>query len=282
MPIFLRQSTASQEIPLGYFLSSTDGDTAMTALSIANTDIKLWVNGATALANKNSGGATHIANGLYYCVLDATDSATIGPMVVYCKVATALATRTECVVLAANVYDTLFGTTALSTYAGGAVASVTGAVGSVTAGVTVTTNNDKTGYTVSSGTVTTLTNLPAAPTDWLTAAALKADAVTKIQSGLSTLTASGVWANATRTLTSLSGLTLDTVTTVTNAVTLTSAYDAAKTALTVSGYTAPDNASVTKIKAAVYDTATVSGNVITLSNGATQTVDNDGNRTTVG
>ncbi len=35
-------------------------------------------------------------------------------------------------------------------------------------------------------TVNILTNLPAAPTDWLTAAAVKADAVTKIQSGLST------------------------------------------------------------------------------------------------
>jgi hypothetical protein len=37
-----------------------------------------------------------------------------------------------------------------STYAGGAVASVTGAVGSVTAAVTVGTNNDKTGYALSS------------------------------------------------------------------------------------------------------------------------------------
>jgi hypothetical protein len=36
-----------------------------------------------------------------------------------------------------------------STYSGGAVASVTGAVGSVTAGVAVTTNNDKTGYALS-------------------------------------------------------------------------------------------------------------------------------------
>lgn len=40
---------------------------------------------------------------------------------------------------------------------------------------------------VDSGTVTTLTNLPAAPTDWLTAAAVKADAVDKIQANLSTL-----------------------------------------------------------------------------------------------
>ena len=60
--------------------------------------------------------------------------------------------------------------------------------------VTVGVNNDKTGYAlaanqhviVDSGTVTTLTNLPAAPTDWLTAAGVSAGAVTKIQTGLST------------------------------------------------------------------------------------------------
>ncbi len=50
-------------------------------------------------------------------------------------------------------------------------------------------------------TVTTLTNLPSAPTDWLTAAAVKADAVTKIQSGLSTLNAAGVWSILTSGLT---------------------------------------------------------------------------------
>ena len=70
----LKQSTASQEVPLGYFLDNTDGDTEETGLTIANTDIKIWKNGATTLANKNSGGATHISNGIYYCVLDATDT----------------------------------------------------------------------------------------------------------------------------------------------------------------------------------------------------------------
>jgi hypothetical protein len=115
MPIFLRQSTASQEIPLGYFVDSTDGNTAETALSIANTDIDIWKTGATTLADKNSGGATHIAGGIYYCVLDATDTDTIGPLVVYCKVAGALATRTECCVLDEAVYDSLFGTAALIT-----------------------------------------------------------------------------------------------------------------------------------------------------------------------
>jgi hypothetical protein len=105
MSLPLKQSTASQEVPLGYFVDSTDGNTEETGLTIANTDIKLWKAGATALANKNSGGATHISNGLYYAVLDATDTDTLGPLVIFVHVAGALATRTECVVLPANIYD---------------------------------------------------------------------------------------------------------------------------------------------------------------------------------
>lgn len=107
MTILLKQSTASQEIPLGFFVDSTDGDTEETALSIANTDIRLWKQGATAMANKNSGGATHMSNGLYYCVLDATDTDTLGALVVFVHVAGALPVRVECRVLAANVYDSL-------------------------------------------------------------------------------------------------------------------------------------------------------------------------------
>lgn len=32
--IFLKQSTASQEVPLGYFVDSTDGNTEETGLTI--------------------------------------------------------------------------------------------------------------------------------------------------------------------------------------------------------------------------------------------------------
>lgn len=105
MSIPLKQSTASQEIPLGHFLDSTDGNTEETALSIANTDIKLWKMGATALVNKSSGGATHMANGVYYTVLDATDTNTLGSLVVFVHVSGALAVRLECVVLTAANYD---------------------------------------------------------------------------------------------------------------------------------------------------------------------------------
>lgn len=113
--IFLRQSTASQEVPLGYFLDSTDGNTEETGLTIANTDIKIWKAGATTLANKNSGGATHISNGIYYAVLDATDTDTIGSLKIFVHVSGALAVALECVVLDEAVYDVQFGTTAPST-----------------------------------------------------------------------------------------------------------------------------------------------------------------------
>lgn len=107
MTIYLRQSTAGQEVPLGYFVDSTDGNTEETGLTIANTDIKLWKTGATSLANKNSGGATHISNGIFYAVMDATDTNTLGSMVAFVHVSGALTVRLEMLVLPANVYDSL-------------------------------------------------------------------------------------------------------------------------------------------------------------------------------
>ena len=111
MAIRLKQSTASQEVPLGPFLDSTDGVTPETALTIANTDIKLWAMGATSLANKNSGGATHMASGIYYCTLDATDTATLGALVLFISVSGALPIKVECEIVTANVYDALVGGT---------------------------------------------------------------------------------------------------------------------------------------------------------------------------
>ena len=109
MAIPLKQSTASQEIPLGHFVDDADGKTPETGLTIANTDIKLWKSGATTLANKNSGGATHISGGIYYAVLDATDTDTVGPLVAFVLVSGALPVRVECMVLPAATYDAQIG-----------------------------------------------------------------------------------------------------------------------------------------------------------------------------
>lgn len=107
---FLRQSTAGQELPLGPFVSSADGNTPQTGLTIANTDVRLQKAGTTAEVGKSSGGATHIASGRYYAVLDATDTDTVGPLRVSVHVGGALAVWLDCCVLAPAVYDTLFGT----------------------------------------------------------------------------------------------------------------------------------------------------------------------------
>jgi hypothetical protein len=104
---YIRQSTASQEISLGYFLDPTDGNTEETALTIANTDIKIRKHGAITLVNKNSGGATHISNGIYQCTLDATDTNTAGMLDVYVHVSGALAVKSTYVVLTATAFDAL-------------------------------------------------------------------------------------------------------------------------------------------------------------------------------
>jgi hypothetical protein len=107
---FLRQSTASQEVMIGPFVDDTDFKTAETALTINNSDVKLFKTGATSEVNKNSGGGTHVAGGRYYIVLDATDTNTIGSMQISVTVAGALPVWAYACVLGAETYDALFGT----------------------------------------------------------------------------------------------------------------------------------------------------------------------------
>ena len=108
----LRQSTASQEIPLGTFLNSTDLSVE-DALTIANTDIQIFKTGATASVNKNSGGATADADGNYYAVLDTTDTGTIGPLKIVVQMTGCLPVTLHCRVLHANIFDQLYGSSAI-------------------------------------------------------------------------------------------------------------------------------------------------------------------------
>src|SRR5688572_30746676 len=112
MNSYLKQSTASQSRAIGPFINDVDFITAETGLTIANTDIKLIINGA-ASADKNSGGGTHRANGVYGVTFDATDTATVGEMFVSVKVADALPVFHTFVVLEEAVYDQLFAASAL-------------------------------------------------------------------------------------------------------------------------------------------------------------------------
>jgi len=112
MNSFLKQSTASQSRAIGPFIDDTDFKTAETGLTIANTDIQLVVNGG-ASANKNSGGGTHRANGVYGITFDATDTATVGEILVSVVVAGALPVFHTFTVVEEAVYDMLFGASAV-------------------------------------------------------------------------------------------------------------------------------------------------------------------------
>lgn len=111
MPGFLRQATASQSRAIGIFVDDTDFKTPETGLTIANTDIKLVVNGG-ASANKNSGGGTHRVNGVYGVTFDATDTATVGEMEVSVVVSGALPVFDKFFVIEEAVYDALFAASA--------------------------------------------------------------------------------------------------------------------------------------------------------------------------
>lgn len=110
--MYLKQSTAAQVIELGPFVDDTDFKTAKTALTIANTDIKLRKHGGTTHANKTSGGATHIANGYYHATLDATDTDTVGQLDVHVNATGALAVWVRFWVLEEAIFDALFAASA--------------------------------------------------------------------------------------------------------------------------------------------------------------------------
>lgn len=155
MPGFLRQSTASQVIELGPFLDDTDFKTAKNALTIANTDIKLRKHGGTTHGNKNSGGATNIANGYYHTTLDATDTNTVGLLDIHVNVASALPVFDRYWVIEEAIFDALYGASAAGFDVNGAV-KVAGLIKKNTAFSAFTflmtdstTHAPKTGVTVS-------------------------------------------------------------------------------------------------------------------------------------
>ena len=157
----LKQSTASQEILLGPFLDDDDGVTQKTGLTIANTDIKIFKAGGTTLGNKNSGGATEIATGFYYATLDATDTNTLGLLVVVVQMTDCLCVRHEFNVVSAAYYEWKYGSTipkvdvdtiktqAVTCAAGVTVLAQVGAAGAPGANNgLVTTNGTKVNQTV--------------------------------------------------------------------------------------------------------------------------------------
>jgi len=105
--IYLKQSTASQQRAVGPFIDDTDFKTPLTGLTIANTDVKLVINGAASV-NKNAGGGTHRINGVYGITFDATDTTTVGEVEYSIVVTGALPVFGKFQVVEEAVYDAMF------------------------------------------------------------------------------------------------------------------------------------------------------------------------------
>lgn len=243
MSLPLKYSTASQTVILGPFLDDSDGKTAETGLTIANTAIKLKKHNGTSDTNKNSGGATHIANGYYYTTLDATDTNTIGRLVISVNASGALPVWHEFVVYPAEAYDYLFAAAGtdymkvdiaqingsdvstssaqlgvnLVNIAGSAVSTSTAQLGvnAVQAGGTAWGSGAITAASIASNAITDTKIATGAITSTKFASgAITADAIAADAIGASELAAdaaseigTAVWATATRTLSAATNIT---------------------------------------------------------------------------
>lgn len=251
MSQLLKQSTATI-IRVGPFLDSSDGYTVEAALSVPQGSIQVAPSGVAFRATTNTAGATYDTLGFYSLTLDSTDLSTLGALIIAVSTAGALPVWERYMVLPANVFDSIVSgsdyldvatvqitaSVTTGTIAAGAitsngfaanailsqpVASVAGAVGSVTAPVTAGTVTDKTSYTLSAGQIVTAGTVSdktayslaagqvvtagtvsdktgyglaagaitstAIATDAIDDDALSVDAIVAIQAGLSTLTA---------------------------------------------------------------------------------------------
>ena len=218
----LKQSTAAT-ILVGPVLDSAGAPITSAVIG----DFSIAKNGTTS-ALAAGATATSVGNGYYQIALIAGNVDAAGRFVVYVNAGTMSMGTHHYTVLVASVFDALVTNAtntagglpaatgavsalagALSTFAGGAVASVTARVTAnadqlagqtitAAAGVTFPTSvaspTNITAGTIT--TVTTLTNLPTIPANWLTAAGIAADAITaakiatdavaEIQAGLAT------------------------------------------------------------------------------------------------
>lgn len=105
--MFLKQSTAAT-VKIGPFLDDTDGKSAETGLTLSQADIRLSKNGGDMAQKHESTTCTHDEIGYYDCPLDTTDTGTCGILLLMVHESGALPVWNEFMVVAANVFDSLF------------------------------------------------------------------------------------------------------------------------------------------------------------------------------
>lgn len=105
---WLKQSTAVT-LKIGPFVDATDGNTAETALTISQADVRLSKNGGNIAQKNEATSCTHDELGMYDCPLDSTDTNTLGQLDLIVAETGALIVKHSYMVVPANVWDSLFG-----------------------------------------------------------------------------------------------------------------------------------------------------------------------------
>lgn len=116
MATWLKQSTAI-EIKLGPFVDQADGFTAETTLTISQADVRLAKNDGDWAQKAETTAMVHEENGWYRCLLDTTDTNTLGILIVAVNEAGALPVWREFLVVPANVWDSYLGADLLQVHA---------------------------------------------------------------------------------------------------------------------------------------------------------------------
>ena len=109
--MFLKQSTA-YTFRMGPFLDETDGKTAETGLTISQADVRLSKGGGNFAQKNESTSASHDEIGYYIVLLDATDTATVGELLVAVHESGALPVFKTFQVVEEAIYDAIYGASA--------------------------------------------------------------------------------------------------------------------------------------------------------------------------
>jgi hypothetical protein len=135
MGLFIKQSTAVT-LAIGPFVDSTDGVTAETALTLSQADVRLSKNGGAFAQKNESSSSPHMENGYYAVALNTTDTNTLGVLKLAVSESGALPVWVDCMVVPANVWDSLFGADKLQVHVDEMTANIVNASALATDAVT--------------------------------------------------------------------------------------------------------------------------------------------------
>ena len=138
MTQWLRESTAATLV-LGPMVDQTDGFTAETGLTITQADVRLSKGGGDFAQVSTTATLVHDEFGWYPCGLATTDTNTLGRLTVAVHESGARPVVRECMIVPANVWDSLFSTDKLEV-------DVTQISGDATAPANLELMYDGTGY----------------------------------------------------------------------------------------------------------------------------------------